>query len=108
MSEEKATYEGYANLKGATAIRRDSADIAQALIEAEKGFTDPFGIAQAFADQLEVSLKSMHPVQATKAACHAVQQYVESHDFIDLGHKGSRTPEYVKVPKKASKNPGGR
>ena len=64
---------------------------------------DPFGLVRVFAEHLQLSSKDMHPVHAAKAASAAVENYLASHDFVEVGTKESGTPEYRMMPKRPEK-----
>lgn len=64
---------------------------------------DPHGIAEVFANRLKSNLELMGPKAATKEAMQTVTEYLEASEFIDMRHKGSIKPEYVRVWKKPKK-----
>ena len=67
---------------------------------------DPHGITEFFAAHLEVNLRTMHPVDATRAAAKSLEAFLEHSQFISLSHKGSTGPHYVRREKSFSKGGG--
>ena len=63
---------------------------------------DPHGITEVFAETLEAGLKRMDPEAAAKNAMVAVDSYLKSSTFIDMGSKSTRggPPQFVRVDKK--------
>ncbi len=69
----------------------------------ESTISDPFSIIRVFATHLELSLEHSHPVHAAKTASAAVDHYLASHDFLEVGRKESGQPEYRMVSKRPEK-----
>ncbi len=61
---------------------------------------DPHGMVEVFAESLESGLKRMHPEAAFRGAVAAVDSYLKGSEFIDMNHKGSDLPQYVRVDKR--------
>lgn len=63
---------------------------------------DPHGITEVFTETLKIGLKRSHPETAARNAVLAVDSYIKSSKFIDMGSKETRggPPQYVRVDKK--------
>ncbi len=69
---------------------------------------DPHGMVEVFAESLEAGLKRMHPEAAFRGAVAAVDSYLKGSEFIDMNHKGSSEPQYIRVDKRPERRGGTR
>ncbi len=61
---------------------------------------DPHGIVDTFRARYEANLDLMHPDQAAREAMAAVDGYLKSSEFINIGSKSTKGPQYVRVDKR--------
>lgn len=77
------------------------AQLEAAVLGARPGIEpDPHGIVEVFARRMNQNLDLMHPDAAAREAMAAVDAFLKSSTFIDLGHKGSTERAHLRVDKK--------
>lgn len=61
---------------------------------------DPHGIIKTFADSYIANVPIMHPDAAARQAMAALDGYLRSSDFINIGSKDTSGPQYIRVEKR--------
>lgn len=61
---------------------------------------DPHGIVRTFAETYQQNLSLMHPDAAARQAMAALDGYLRSSDFVNIGSKDTSGPQYIRVEKK--------
>lgn len=61
---------------------------------------DPHGMVALFASRLNSNLLLMGPRTATEDALVTVKRHLDASDFINVGHKASKEPGYIRVDKR--------